>query len=153
NYDFTFADGTLTVTPAPLAAARADVAAAVGVPFNGVVASFANADPFGGPASYGATITWGDGTRSAGVISDASGGTFAVSGSHTSAGAGADAVSVQVEHRLGYTTSATAAGTAAVSGDAILSGTSGDDSLVLMRTPGGAPGDVTYSLNGGAPVE
>src|SRR5262249_34998980 len=51
NYDFTFADGTLTVTPAPLAAARADVAAAVGVPFNGVVASFANADPFGGPAS------------------------------------------------------------------------------------------------------
>src|SRR5262249_50755385 len=94
NYDFAFANGTLTITPAPLTPAGADVTAAVAAPFSGVVASFANADPFGGPASYAATISWGDGTNSAGVISDAGRGTFQVSGSHTYAGAGAYAVSV-----------------------------------------------------------
>jgi hypothetical protein len=34
----------------------------------------------------------------------------------------------------------------------VVSGTSGDDSLILMRTAGGQPGDVTYSLNGATPV-
>src|SRR5262245_47601900 len=36
--------------------------------------------------------------------------------------------------------------------EAIISGTDGDDVLTLMRTPGGAPGSITYVLNGGPPV-
>jgi hypothetical protein len=40
----------------------------------------------------------------------------------------------------------------AVSPAAVIAGTGGDDSLVLTRTAGGGAGDVTYVLNGGAPV-
>jgi hypothetical protein len=39
-----------------------------------------------------------------------------------------------------------------VSSDAVIPGTSGDDRLVVMRTAGGQPGDVTYVLNGAPPV-
>jgi hypothetical protein len=36
--------------------------------------------------------------------------------------------------------------------DAVVTGTGGDDTLTLTRTAGGGAGDVTYVLNGGAPV-
>jgi hypothetical protein len=78
------------------------------------VATFTNADPFGSPASYSATITWGDGQTSAGVITDAGGGIFRVSGSHTYADPVNNTFSVRISHNLGYTTTATASGTAAV---------------------------------------
>jgi hypothetical protein len=48
---------------------------------NGVVANCTDADPAGLAIDYTATISWGDGTASAGTIS-VSGGGFAVSGSH-----------------------------------------------------------------------
>lgn len=48
---------------------------------NGVVATFSDADPGGTLSDYTATIRWGDGTSSAATIS-ASGGGFAVSGTH-----------------------------------------------------------------------
>jgi|GEM_PF-3365952 len=38
------------------------------------------------------------------------------------------------------------------SGDVVIDGTDGDDTLVLVRTPGGNVGSITYTLNGGAPV-
>jgi hypothetical protein len=47
NYQFTFVDGTLTVSPAPLSATGADFTATTGAPFMGAVAMFVNADPFG----------------------------------------------------------------------------------------------------------
>jgi hypothetical protein len=151
NYTFTPVAGTLTVAPAPLSAAGVDITGTVGAAFSGTVATFANADPFGGPDSYAAVIAWGDGTTSAGTITDSGGGTFAVSGSHTYTSAGAAPIHVQISHRLGDTTAATADATAAVSGDAVFTGTGGD-SLVVTRTPGGAPGDVTYTRDGRTPV-
>jgi hypothetical protein len=150
NYTLIPASGTLTVAPAPLSATGVNISIPVGAAFSGTVATFANADPFGSAASYAAAIAWGDGTTSDGTVTDA-GGTFTVSGSHTYLSAGAEAIRVQISHREGYTTAATAAATAAVSGDAVFTGTGGE-SLVVTRTPSGATGDVTYTRDGGAPV-
>jgi hypothetical protein len=49
---------------------------------SGVVASFIDADAGGAVSDYTATISWGDGTSSAGAIAAAGGG-FSVSGTHT----------------------------------------------------------------------
>jgi hypothetical protein len=153
NYAAATGSSTLTVTQATLTATGvAPLAAGLASPFSGILATFANADPFGTPASYSAAITWGDGVTSPGIIIDEGGGIFAVSGSHTYLSAGTDAITVQIDHTLGNTTSATANDTATVTSDMVLSGTSGNDSLEVMRTAGGAPGDVTYILDGGAPV-
>ena len=48
----------------------------------GAVASFADADPAGTVADYTATISWGDGATSAGIVAP-QGGAFVVNGSHT----------------------------------------------------------------------
>src|SRR5437879_5 len=86
---------TLTVTPAPLQATGVNISATAGAPFSGIVATFTNADPFGNAASYTATITWEDGSQSAGVISGS--GTLTVTGSHTFADPGSnEAFSVQM---------------------------------------------------------
>jgi hypothetical protein len=103
------------VNPAPLTAKGINFVATAGAPFTGVVASFANADPFGGPGSYTATIDWGDGNNSAGTISDAGTGTFLVTGSNTYADPKQYSVQVLIQHKLGYTTPATAYATATVS--------------------------------------
>src|SRR5207249_4160895 len=83
NYIVTSNSGTLTVTPAPLTATGINFQAIAGAPFSGTVATFQNADPFGGITSYTAIITWGNGNSSAGTITDQGGGIFAVSGSNT----------------------------------------------------------------------
>jgi type VI protein secretion system component Hcp len=114
NYAFTFVSGTLTVTPAPLAATGIHINAIAGAPFQGAVATFTNADPIGRVTSYTASIDWGDGSTSAGVITDLGGGKFQVSGSHTYAAPGSDTIRVTVRHNLGYTTTATPNSTATV---------------------------------------
>jgi hypothetical protein len=100
--------------PAPLSAAGVSFAATAGAPFSGVVATFTNADPFGGPGSYTATISWGDGTTSLGTITDNGDGTFSVSGNHVLADPSSDTVQVLIRHTLGYTTPAMTAATATV---------------------------------------
>lgn len=50
--------------------------------FSGTVAAFADADPAGAVGDYSATITWGDGATSAGIVAVA-GSSFIVNGSHT----------------------------------------------------------------------
>jgi hypothetical protein len=115
NYTFQAVPGTLTVTPAPLTASAVNFSATAGAPFSGAVATFSNADPFGSAASYTAVITWGDGSTSAGVVSG-TGGTLTVSGAHTYADPVNRAVQVTISHVLGYTTTATTTGTAAVTG-------------------------------------
>ena len=52
-----------------------------GIPFNGTVATFTDADGNADPSAYSATINWTDGTTSAGTISGS--GPFTVTGSHT----------------------------------------------------------------------
>ncbi|MFL5240712.1 MAG: MBG domain-containing protein [Gemmataceae bacterium] len=106
NYTFKAVNGKLTVNPAPLAATVVNFSATAGAPFSGSVATFINADPFGGAPSYTATITWGDGSTSAGVISG-TGNTLTVTGAHTYADPVNEAVSVQISHKLGFTTTAT----------------------------------------------
>jgi hypothetical protein len=117
DYTITYAAGILTITAAPLTATGRTLTPIAGAPFNGVVASFTNADPFGGPGSYTGQITWGDGHTSPGTIADAGGGTFTVSGSNTFATAANYTVHVQISHNLGYTTTATTTGTAYVTNE------------------------------------
>ena len=114
NYNPSFKSGTLTVIPAPLSATGQTITPTAGAAFSGVVATFTNADPFGGPSSYTALITWGDGNSSAGTLTDQGGGTFAVTGSNTYADPHSDTVQVLIQHKLGYTTSASTNGTAMV---------------------------------------
>jgi hypothetical protein len=102
----------LTVNPAPLSATAVNFGATAGAPFSGAVAAFTNADPFGSAASYTATIDWGDGSTSAGTITGT--GTLTVSGSHTYADPNSYALTVQISHNLGDTTTATVYPTATV---------------------------------------
>src|SRR5262249_46601615 len=101
NYSFNFVGRTLNVSPAPLSASGVAVSAFTGAPFIGTVATFANADPFGGAGSYAATINWGDGSVSAGVVTPDGAGGFLVTGSNTYGAPGSYPVSVQVSHNLG----------------------------------------------------
>jgi hypothetical protein len=114
NYAFAFVNGTLTVTAAPLTATGVNFLAPAGGPYSGPVATFANPDPVAGTASYTATITWGDGSSSAGVISDNGNGTFSVTGTHTYTNPASYAVGVLLVHNQGFTTPATTASTATV---------------------------------------
>jgi hypothetical protein len=149
NYAFAFAGGTLTVNPDTLTGSGLNVATPVGAPFSGDVAVFTDDNPNAGPGDFIAGIDWGDGQSSAGVVRAAAGG-FAVSGGHTYTSPGPFTLSVQLQAT--GVSPATFTGTAAVGSDAAIAGTGGDDTLVLTRSAGGAAGDVTYVLNGGAPV-
>jgi hypothetical protein len=59
-----------------------------GVPFSGVVASFAYPDPAATPADFAATIVWGDGTITPGKLAREAAGDFTVTGQHTYARGG-----------------------------------------------------------------
>jgi hypothetical protein len=104
---------TVAINPATLSATGVSINATAGAPFSGAVATFTNADPFGGAASYSALIAWGDGSTSAGVIAG-TGSTLTISGTHTYAAPGSEPVSVQISHNLGDTTTATTSSTAMV---------------------------------------
>jgi FG-GAP-like repeat len=58
--------------------------------FTTQLAAFTVADPAGDPNAYTTTIDWGDGTTSAGQISEDATGTFTVTGSHSYGAAGLD---------------------------------------------------------------
>ena len=64
-------------------------------------------------SDFSATIDWGDGTTSAGVITDTRG-TISVSGTHTYASSGQDAVTVTLTEDAPGTATATAHNTATV---------------------------------------
>jgi hypothetical protein len=98
-----------------LAAAGQDVSATAGQPFSGVVATIR--DTFQGVTanSLQATIAWGDGQISAGMVSANSDGTFSVRGTNTYAKAGSYAISVTVQDTANHQ-SAAAQGTATVLG-------------------------------------
>jgi hypothetical protein len=139
--DLPLTAGTLT-PPSPVAGAPIT---------NAVLFHFIDADPAPNISDFTATVTWGDGTvETALVVAHGTG--FDVVGSHTYvAGAGGLQFKVEVQD-AGGAAPITASATVNVSADAVISGTAGDDVLTLMRTPGGAPGSITYVLNGAAPV-
>jgi PKD repeat protein len=70
------------------------------------VASFTSSNPNAVASNFSATITWGDGTQSAGVVTG-SNGQFQVTGTHTYAADGSYAVQVAVADQYGDTLSTT----------------------------------------------
>jgi hypothetical protein len=84
------------VADAPLTATPVTVSAIAGGPFGGVVGAFTDADPNDSPSNYSATISWGDGTTSVGVIKSDGKGGYTVSGGTTYAAAGKYTVTVQI---------------------------------------------------------
>jgi ELWxxDGT repeat protein len=115
---------TQTIAPdAALHATGTAITATEGSAFTAVVASFTDGDPKGTVADFTATINWGDGSSSAGVVTPHAGGGFDVSGTHLYAEAGSYALAVTVTDFLG--SSANAASTASVA----------DAALTLTGTP------------------
>ena len=102
-------------------------------------------------ADFTATINWGDGTTTAGTVSGG-GGSFTVSGSHIYTASGSFPVAVTLADDAPGTASNTATTTASVSGDVVVPGTNGNDTLSLFEAPGGGVGSIIYVLDGGAPV-
>ncbi len=110
------ADGltTLTVTPAPrgIEATGFNVSAVAGAPVTRAMAAVVNA--LGSAAAYSATIAWGDGSTSAGVVSG-SGASLTVTGTHTYARVGTATIRVTVVDTLWLGLSTTTTGAATVS--------------------------------------
>jgi len=83
-----------------------------GTPFNGLVANVTDTNLADTAANFSASVAWGDGTTSAGVVSGASG-SFTVSGTHTYASIGNFTATVSVTH-VPTSTTVTATSTAHV---------------------------------------
>ncbi len=70
-----------------LAVTATSFSVAEAAPFNGTVATFSDSNTALTPASFTATIAWGDGTTTAGTVTGGSG-SFTVTGQHTYADEG-----------------------------------------------------------------
>jgi streptogramin lyase len=91
------ANSQAVVLDAPLHASAATILPTAGVPFTGVVATFSDDDPMGTVSDYQATIVWGDGNTSAGIIAaPANTGYFTVTGSNTYAAPGSYPLQVTI---------------------------------------------------------
>jgi hypothetical protein len=110
---------TANVAGAGLNAFPQTFAATEGVSFSGVVANFTDSRAGAVPADFSATISWGDGTMTAGVVTANGGGTFSVSGMHTYADEGAFSVPVQVTDNVSHLTANTTSTGNVAEGDAL----------------------------------
>lgn len=115
------APGTISVSGSDpvISAIGTSITATEGQSFSGQVAAFTDPDRSATPNEYGARIDWGDGTTSSGVVSG-SGGTFTVTGTHTSAEEGTPVVATRITDATNAANTATARSAAAVA-DANLS--------------------------------
>ncbi len=104
----TSAGGSANSQDAPLSATGLTVQAVEGQRFQGAVATFTDADPNGQVSEYTATIDWGDGTTTSGVVTTNGSGGFSVTGSHTYAEEGAHTLSITIQDAGGATATATA---------------------------------------------
>ncbi|HJT59856.1 MAG TPA: choice-of-anchor Q domain-containing protein [Ktedonobacteraceae bacterium] len=140
--------GAYEYTPFSLSGTR--VNATEGAAFNGEVAS----GTYTGNGSLSATINWGDGAHSRGIISGT--GTFTVSGSHTYAEEGNYTISITVSNGIGDKANATSAATVS---DAQLTlthvRTSSSKLLAVLKAsfvdadPHGQVGDYTATIDWG----
>jgi hypothetical protein len=81
----------------PLSATGRTIIGTAGVEFSGVVASFIDSDPNPGPAgAYSATVAWGDGTSSVGLVQANGAGAFLVTGAHTYPASGSFSIAVTI---------------------------------------------------------
>jgi hypothetical protein len=109
---------TLTITDQAITASGTTISASEGKSFTGTVATFNDGDTSAAAADYAATISWGDGSSSAGTITG-SAGQFTVSGTHTYAEEGAYQVTVKVTDVDTPSNTATANSTAKVADAAL----------------------------------
>jgi hypothetical protein len=98
------ANSTANVGDAALASTCATPPAS-STSFNGNVANLIDANSQATTADFTATISWGDGSSSAGTVSGPTGGPFTVSGSHTYGSTGPESISATVTDDGGSTTS------------------------------------------------
>jgi len=96
-------NGSASVADAALTAAGTTINGAKGVSLTKKVATFTDADPARIASDYTATIQWGDGTSSAGII----GGTFTVTGTHTYTSTGTHTIKVTIKDSGGASATAT----------------------------------------------
>jgi hypothetical protein len=154
----------ITVTSAadaPIVATGTAVTATEGAPFSGTVATFTDPDTSATAGEYSATISWGDGSTSAGVVSGPTGGLFTVSGSHTYVDEGSFTTSVVITDIDKASNSATASGTATVADAALTPGPvvtvtategsafSGTVGSFSDANPAATPADFTAVINWG----
>jgi len=111
----TVAEGDV-LTPVPLS-----FVTTVGVPFTGPTATFTDTYTGNTASDFTATINWGDGTTTPGIISGG-GGTWTVSGTHTYATVGPFVVSVTLTDDAPGTATATAVSAATVAAVPIAQG-------------------------------
>jgi hypothetical protein len=134
------APGTATATvtstakvASGLSVTAVNISASEGAPFNGTVATFSDSNGKTTPASFTASIDWGDGTTTAGTITGGPG-SFTVTGQHTYADEGTFTTTVTVTE--------TGPGGATASGSATATAAEAD---ALSGTP------VTFSPQQGVP--
>jgi hypothetical protein len=98
----TTASSTARVADAPLTGAAVSIAPVHNTPFNGLVATFADANPAAPLSDFTATITWGDGSTTRGtVILDPQHG-FDVLGNHTYPRAGIFTITITIADVDGF---------------------------------------------------
>jgi hypothetical protein len=101
------ATATATISPAPLTGFPVPFQATSQTAFSGVIGAFADGDKTSTAGQFSASIQWGDGSSSPGVVQGFSKGVFTVSGSHAYAEGGSYSVSWSVVKSSGVTTGAT----------------------------------------------
>jgi hypothetical protein len=126
-------DDFVHAEPVPLPSTQPLVSANGDVPFNGRIATFHDTDPNGTARDFTATIDWGDGHRSPGVITANAAGGFDVQGTNLYAAAGTFPISVLVQD-LGLT-EVTLTNTAHVSSTATTTSLTASASSVLAGQP------------------
>jgi len=98
--------GSNNATPGDAAIAAVCATPAVsGQTFSGPVTSVTDANPNAAASDFTATISWGDGSSSAGTVSGPTGGPFTVSGTHVYAAPGPYTITVTVTDDGGSTAS------------------------------------------------
>jgi len=95
-----------TLTPGPITFTPTE-----GQSFSGTVATFTSSNTAGLASDFVATIDWGDGTTTAGIIAG-SNGNYTVTGTHAYANDGTESVTVSIADDAPGTATATAASTA-----------------------------------------
>ena len=104
----------------PIAASGTNVSATEGALFTGQVASFTDPSATATAGEYTASINWGDGHTSTGIVSGPPSGPFTVTGSNTYAEDGADTVMVTITDIDNATNGAITTSSATVSDAALL---------------------------------
>ena len=95
-----------------LSAAGSPVSGAEGTTFSGTVATFTDTRPSAPASDFAATIVWGDGTTTAGTVTEAAG-IFTISGAHAYLDEGSFTI-VSTVNDVGGTASASAQSTASI---------------------------------------